>query len=163
MSDSRPWEVGDHEARWIGYLIAPDSQVLRNKVGATTVADLRTAENDLIEVRVAELRSHTGLVERTYDRAHLQPPGACGQLWGQRPHDLPRVRPPLLREHLDVNQSSDLPGQHGKRDVGLCSDEATSVHDQHRDALNERAASLHGRPGRRVALATPQSRSSHTT
>lgn len=49
MSDPRPWEVGDHQARWLGYLIAPDSSVLRNKVGATTAERLDVAENDLVE------------------------------------------------------------------------------------------------------------------
>jgi cell filamentation protein len=72
VSDSRPWEVGDHESRWLGYLIAPDSPVLRNKIGATTAEDLRVAENDLVEARVVELRSRPGLVKRTYDLAHLR-------------------------------------------------------------------------------------------
>lgn len=72
MSDLRPWEVGDHESRWDGYLIAPDSSVLRNKVGATTAEDLRVAENDLVEARVVELRARPGLVKRTYDLAHLR-------------------------------------------------------------------------------------------
>lgn len=72
MSDPRPWEVGDHESRWFGYLIAPGSSVLRNKIGATTAEDLRVAENDLVEARVVELRSRPGLVKRTYDLAHLR-------------------------------------------------------------------------------------------
>lgn len=72
MSDPRPWEVGDHESRWLGYLIAPDSSVFRNKVGATTAEDLHIAENDLVEARVVELRSQPGLVKRTYDLAHLR-------------------------------------------------------------------------------------------
>lgn len=72
MSDPQPWEVGDHEARWIGYLIAPDSSVLRNKIGATAVDELRVAENDLVEARVAELRSQPELVQRTYDLTHLR-------------------------------------------------------------------------------------------
>lgn len=72
MSHPPPWQVGDHEARWSGYLIAPDSEVLCNKVGATTVEDLRSAENDLLEVRLAELRSRPTLIPRTYDLAHLR-------------------------------------------------------------------------------------------
>lgn len=54
MSDPRPWEVGDHESRSFGYLIAPGFWVLRNKIGATTAADLRVAENDLVETRAVE-------------------------------------------------------------------------------------------------------------
>lgn len=72
MSDPWPWEVGDHQARWDGYLIGPDSEVLRNKVGATTAEQLRAAENDLLEYRLAELRERPGLVARTYDLAHLK-------------------------------------------------------------------------------------------
>ncbi len=72
MTAAAPWSAGDHEARWNGYLIAPDSPVLRNKVGATTVEALRAAENDLLEFRVAELRSNSILVARTYDLAHLK-------------------------------------------------------------------------------------------
>ncbi|KRC57012.1 MULTISPECIES: Fic/DOC family protein [unclassified Nocardioides] len=72
MIPPRPWEVGDHEARWNGYLLAPGSPVLRNKVGATTTEALRAAENDLLEFRLTELRSQRGLVSRTYDLAHLQ-------------------------------------------------------------------------------------------
>ncbi len=72
MSGARPWEVGDHEARWDAYLLAPESAVLRNKVGAASAADLRAAENDLLEFRLAELRSHPWLVLRTYDLSHLQ-------------------------------------------------------------------------------------------
>lgn len=64
--------MGDHQARWDGYLIAPGSAVLRNKVGATTVDDLRDAENDLVEYRLAELRERPSLVRQTYDLAHLQ-------------------------------------------------------------------------------------------
>lgn len=72
MSDPRPWEVGDHQARWDAYLIEPGSPVLRNKVGATTVEELRAAENDLLEYRLAELRERPGLVARTYDLDHLK-------------------------------------------------------------------------------------------
>jgi cell filamentation protein len=43
--------IWDHESRWQGYLIAPDSPVLRNKVSANTVEELRDAENDLVEAR----------------------------------------------------------------------------------------------------------------
>lgn len=67
-----PWQVGDHEDRWNGYLIAEGSDVLRNKVGATTADELRDAENDLVEVRLTELRARPVLVSRTYDLAHIQ-------------------------------------------------------------------------------------------
>lgn len=53
--------MGDHESRWQGYLIAPDSPVLRNKVGATAVDELRSAENDLVEARLAQLRARPSL------------------------------------------------------------------------------------------------------
>lgn len=72
MTEPRPWELGDHAARWNGYLLAPGSSVLRNKVGATTPEDLCSAENDLLEFRLAELRSQPRLVARTYDLAHLR-------------------------------------------------------------------------------------------
>ncbi|UUZ58216.1 Fic/DOC family protein [Nocardioides sp. B-3] len=72
MSEAAPWSSGDHAARWNGYLIAPDSPVLRNKVGATTVEALSAAENDLLEFRVAELRSKPMIVPGTYDPAHLK-------------------------------------------------------------------------------------------
>ena len=72
MTASRPWETGDHEARWDGYLIAADSPVLVNKLGLTTVEALQAAENDLVEARVAELRARPSLVSRTYDLVHLK-------------------------------------------------------------------------------------------
>lgn len=72
MTQPNPWAVGDHDARWLGYLLAPGSTVLRNKVGATTLEALRVAENDLLEFRVAELRSQPRLVDRTYDLSHLK-------------------------------------------------------------------------------------------
>lgn len=46
--------------------------MLRNKVNALTVEELRDAENDLLEVRLAELRAEPSLVDRTYDLEHLQ-------------------------------------------------------------------------------------------
>ena len=72
MTEPRPWEVGDHDSRWNGYLIEPNSIVLRNKLGAATAEELRSAENDLIEFRVAELRSRPRLVPKTYDLSHLK-------------------------------------------------------------------------------------------
>lgn len=72
MTQPHPWEVGDHDARWLGYLVAPDSGVLRNKIGASTAKELRGAENDLLEFRAAELRSRPSLVARTYDLSHLK-------------------------------------------------------------------------------------------
>lgn len=56
MTAPRPWELGNHEARWNGYLLAAGSPVLRNKVGATTTEDLRAAHNDLLEFRLTDRR-----------------------------------------------------------------------------------------------------------
>jgi len=72
LTTPRPWETGDPESRWNGYLIAPDSPVLVNKLGLTTVDALHAAENDLVEARVVELRARPSLVPRTYDLAHLK-------------------------------------------------------------------------------------------
>lgn len=67
-----PWDTGDPEQNWLGYLI-PDTTVLLNRVGATTVEALRDAENDLVEVRVLELRERPSLIgTRTYDLAHMK-------------------------------------------------------------------------------------------
>jgi len=65
------WENGDADAKWLGYFI-PDSSVLRNRVGATTSEQLADAENDLVEVRVAQLRVAPVFVDRTYNLAHLR-------------------------------------------------------------------------------------------
>lgn len=70
MSSQSPWETGDHEARWDGYFI-PGTDVLRNRVGATSPGELRDAENDLVEIRVAELRAGLIGAQRTYDLRHL--------------------------------------------------------------------------------------------
>lgn len=72
MNQPPQWQVGDHEARWNAYLLTPGSAVLRNRVGATTIEDLRSAENDLLESRLAELRSRPTLIARTYDLTHLR-------------------------------------------------------------------------------------------
>lgn len=72
MSVAHPWEEGDAEARWDGYLTTPGSPVLRNLVGATTVHALRDAENDLVEFRLLEMHERPALVARTFDLAHLQ-------------------------------------------------------------------------------------------
>jgi cell filamentation protein len=72
LTTPRLWEIGNHEARWNGYLIAPDSPVLVNKLGLTTIEALQAAENDLVEARVAELRARPSLVSRTYDLVHLK-------------------------------------------------------------------------------------------
>lgn len=53
----RPWESGDENARWDGYLLA-DGRTLRNLVGASTPRELRQIEDDLIEVRALTLRDH---------------------------------------------------------------------------------------------------------
>ncbi|MCH9731724.1 MAG: Fic/DOC family protein [Actinomycetia bacterium] len=57
---------------WEGYFI-PGSPVLRNRVGARTLAELRDAENDLVETRVLELRESPAVVgTRIYDLAFLR-------------------------------------------------------------------------------------------
>lgn len=67
-----PWDTGDHERNWQGYFI-PGTSVLRNRVGAQTHAELRDAENDLVEARVIELREDPDLLgDRTYDLAYLR-------------------------------------------------------------------------------------------
>lgn len=73
MTDPAPWSWSheDHEDRWNGYLLSPGSAVLRNKINALTVEDIARAENDLLEVRLAELREQPSLVDRTYDLAHF--------------------------------------------------------------------------------------------
>jgi len=45
--------------------------VLANKLGLTTSAELRDAENDLLEIRVAELRASPLIVRQTFDASHL--------------------------------------------------------------------------------------------
>ncbi|MDF3313479.1 Fic family protein [Rhodococcus sp. T2V] len=72
MSRPYPWETGDHDTDWQGYFIPDSTTVLRNRVGATTYDELTNAENDLVEVRVAELRADPSVVSRTYDLVHLQ-------------------------------------------------------------------------------------------
>lgn len=71
MGDAFPWDTGDDDWNWAGYFI-PGSTVLRNRVGARSKETLAAAENDLVEVRVAELREGSGAVKRTYDLAHLK-------------------------------------------------------------------------------------------
>ncbi|MET4048869.1 MULTISPECIES: Fic family protein [unclassified Rhodococcus (in: high G+C Gram-positive bacteria)] len=71
MDDVPPWDTGDYDLNWPGYFI-PGSSVLRNRVGATTRETLAGAENDLVEVRVAELRNNPSAVTRTYDLDHLK-------------------------------------------------------------------------------------------
>jgi cell filamentation protein len=67
-----PWDIGDFEQNWKGYFI-PGTHVLRNRVGAETVEALQDAENDLVEVRVIQLRESPELLgDRTYDLAYLQ-------------------------------------------------------------------------------------------
>jgi len=61
------WDTGDLEHNWQGYFI-PGTPVLRNRVGAHTLDELRDAENDLVEARVIELRETPDLLgDRTYD------------------------------------------------------------------------------------------------
>lgn len=67
-----PWDTGDLERNWQGYFI-PGTTILRNRVGAQTVEELRNAENDLVEARVIELREAPDLLgDRTYDLAYLR-------------------------------------------------------------------------------------------
>lgn len=72
MTDLRPWAAGDHESRWNGYFIEPDTEVLRNLLGVNDTQILADAENDLVEYRITELREQPGLVQRTFDLTHLQ-------------------------------------------------------------------------------------------
>lgn len=46
--------------------------VLRNRVGARTHAELRDAENDLVEARVIELREDPNLLGDRTDLAYLR-------------------------------------------------------------------------------------------
>lgn len=64
------WQVGDHDHRWRSYL-QPDSEVLQNKVGATTHETLRLIEDRLVEARLLTLVSPDG-PRITYDLAGLQ-------------------------------------------------------------------------------------------
>ncbi|WP_071289720.1 Fic/DOC family protein [Mycolicibacterium llatzerense] len=68
---AHPWDTGDPDRNWQGYFI-PGSRVLRNRIGATTHAELQDAENDLVEARVVELRENPGLLTRSYDLLLLQ-------------------------------------------------------------------------------------------
>lgn len=68
--EHRPWDTGDIEANWAGYLI-PGTGVLRNRLGITDAERLLDAENDLVEIRIAELRHDPAPVPRTYDLPHL--------------------------------------------------------------------------------------------
>ncbi len=45
---SHPLGTGDLEQGWLDYFI-PGTSILRNRVGAQTVDELRNAENDLVE------------------------------------------------------------------------------------------------------------------
>lgn len=54
-----------------GYFI-PAMSVLRNRVGARTHAELRDAENDLVEARVIELREDPNLLGDRTDLAYLR-------------------------------------------------------------------------------------------
>lgn len=67
----RPWDTGDIEANWAGYLI-PGTRVLRNRLGITDGDRLLDAENDLVEIRIAELRHDPAPVPRSYDLNHLK-------------------------------------------------------------------------------------------
>ena len=147
MSESRAWNVGDHDSRWHGYLVEPDSNVLRNKVGATTVEALRAAENDLLEFRVAELRARSGLVSRTYDLSHLK--ALHHQLFQDvykwPTSTLPAVLPARKAMHLSfarsslacslTNRSTELPwtaSAETERSSGWCVSDETFAAGRHR-------------------------------
>jgi cell filamentation protein len=69
---AHPWDTGDPDRNWQGYFI-PGTRVLRNRIGATTHAELQDAENDLVEARVVELRENPGLLAPcSYDLRFLQ-------------------------------------------------------------------------------------------
>lgn len=71
MAPTDPWNTGNHERDWEGYFI-PGTEVLRNRVGASTVQQLHDAETDLSEIRLLELREKPELVApRVYDLSHL--------------------------------------------------------------------------------------------
>ncbi|MEL4506275.1 Fic family protein [Luteococcus sp. H138] len=66
-----PWEVGDDNAKWVGYLdpahfdAAVGEYVLRNRVGAATYAKLREKEDVMVARRAMTLRA-SGL-PRSFD------------------------------------------------------------------------------------------------
>lgn len=69
---SHPWDTGDAERNWQGYFI-PGTAILRSRVGATTIDQLRDAENDLVEARLIGLHEDPNLLgDRSYDLAYLQ-------------------------------------------------------------------------------------------
>jgi cell filamentation protein len=72
VTPAQPWNFGSPEERWNGYLVSPDSQVLRNRLGLEKLEELQAAENDLLELQVAKLRAEHSLIARTYDLEHLQ-------------------------------------------------------------------------------------------
>ncbi|WP_431194890.1 Fic/DOC family protein [Aurantimicrobium minutum] len=72
LKNIQPWSIGSDEERWNGYLLSPDSAVLRNKLNIRDLSDLREAENDLLELRVAELRANPKIIAKTFDLPHLQ-------------------------------------------------------------------------------------------
>lgn len=72
----RPWEVGDIDQRWNGYLDldhfdpVADGYVLRNKLGAETMHELRVAEDPMVEARALTLPGFG--IPSTYDLDGLQ-------------------------------------------------------------------------------------------
>lgn len=56
---AQPWQFGDDDARWAGYLI-PGTDVLRNKLGATWHEALRLHEDRLVEQRTIRLLAGEG-------------------------------------------------------------------------------------------------------
>lgn len=56
---AHPWELGDHEQRWKGYLHPVYNLTLRTKLGVMqTPEELRAAEGDFVERRLLTLRAH---------------------------------------------------------------------------------------------------------
>ena len=60
----------EHRARWDSYFI-PGTDVLRNRLGLDDAGTLQSAENDLVEARIAELRASPIIVRQTFDAKHL--------------------------------------------------------------------------------------------
>ena len=76
---TQPWQVGDEEDRWHGYLdpaaLDPqtkDPYLLRNLVGARTSDELRQREDDLVEAAAIEIVEDGYRIPSTFDQAGLQ-------------------------------------------------------------------------------------------
>ena len=72
MPSPQPWEVGDEDERWRGYLDPStglpgreDTWILRNNVGARTWDQLREREDEAVEIRALTMPSYG--IPATYD------------------------------------------------------------------------------------------------